>query len=112
MQEGIWNSHVREANTNPKRKRDIEWTTGKGEIMRIADMEESHLLNTVAYINRRVEEYKKVKQMAITVGLMIPEQIINKKPCSFWVTAMLWELHRRETKKIRKAQKILAIQEV
>lgn len=90
------------------RNRDIRWTTGQGEGIRLEDMEDSHLLNTVAYINRRVEEYNKMVELASRRGYAVPAFTINKQTADYWTNAMLKELNRRQGKKLDAARDTLA----
>lgn len=93
-----------------EKNRDIEWTTGQGEVLRLEQMEDSHLLNTVAYINRKLDEYNKVAAMAHARNQTVPQYMINKASGTFWIDAMLKELNRREQKKIADAKKVLGVE--
>lgn len=95
-------------NVKAKRNLDIEWVTGQGEIMRLEQMEDSHLLNTVAYIRRRTEEHAKTVELAESLHFKVPQFVINKQPADFWIGAMLKELNRRQVKKIADAKQVLA----
>jgi len=35
-------------------KKTREWTTGSGQTIALADMEESHIVNTIAYLRKKV----------------------------------------------------------
>lgn len=72
-------THMPRPNTSPKRNRDIEWVTGQGEVLRLEDMKDSHLLNTVAYIQRRVAEYQTVADVAHKRNMRVPPFAINNK---------------------------------
>lgn len=104
----IERTHMPRANTSAKRNRDIEWITGQGEILRLEDMKDSHLLNTVAYIQRRVAEYQTVADVAHKRNMHVPPFAINKKPADFWIDAMLKELNRRQMKAVKEAQQLIA----
>jgi hypothetical protein len=95
------------AKTKAKRNRDIEWTTGTGEIKRLEEMEDSHLLNTIAYINRRVEAHAKVEQLAHARGMAVPDFTINKESADFWTDAMFKELDRRQRKLLKAAKQTI-----
>ena len=101
---------VRQTKNQSNKNRNIEWTTGQGEILRLADMEDSHLLNTIVYIRRRAAEFAEVEQIAHSRNLAVPQPLINKRPFDYWIDAMLKELNRREQKKIADAKKLLGVE--
>ncbi|RLJ03091.1 MAG: hypothetical protein DRP08_03950 [Candidatus Aenigmatarchaeota archaeon] len=36
------------------------WTTKNGKVIRIEDMDNNHLLNTIKFLNRRIQEFKAI----------------------------------------------------
>ena len=94
----------------PKRKgknKDVEWITGSGEVIRIADMEDSHLGNTIRYIARKLDEHSKATQLMATRGFVVPPYVINKRSGDEWLDVLGKEANRRKAKEISKAKQIL-----
>ncbi len=50
------------------------WRTAKGETMRFSDMEPSHLLNTIAFVERRYRELQDTFcDAALDINLLYPQ---------------------------------------
>ena len=91
-----------------KKNKDIEWVTGQGEIIKIADMEDSHISNTIAYIVRRMKYHQEAADMLHAMGLIKPPYIINRRPGTEWLNIFGKEASRRTNKGIKKAKNTLA----
>lgn len=80
----------------------VVWTTGQGEQLLLADMEDSHLRNTVAYIKRKSEEWKKTRlQILNERNHDLGEYRINGASGEQWITLLLDELDRRGLPDVR-----------
>lgn len=79
-----------------KRNRDIEWINRDGEAIPLAEMENDHLLNTIALLGRKAEAWQRTKALADSKGLKVPEPTMYGKPLAYWSDAMLKELNRRQ----------------
>ena len=79
-----------------ERKPVLVWTTGAGDRLRLEEMEESHLRNTIAYIKRKTEEWKKTRlQILNERNRDLGEYRINNAAGEQWITLLLNELDRR-----------------
>lgn len=79
-----------------RRQSPVAWTTGQGEKLLLEDMEESHIRNTVAYIKRKTEEWKKTRlQILNERNRDLGEYRINNASGEQWITLLLAELDRR-----------------
>lgn len=98
------------ASYRPKKSgknKDIEWMTGDGEIIRVADMEDSHLGNTIRYICRKIEGHDKACARMAAHGWPVPAYVINRRPGTEWLDILGKEAARRQTKEIAKAEQVL-----
>ena len=85
----------RGANRN-RRQANVVWTTGQGDKLLLEEMEDSHIRNTIAYIKRKTEEWKKTRQQIIKErGRDLGEYRINSMSGEAWITVLLAELDRR-----------------
>ena len=74
----------------------IVWTTGRGDKLLLEEMEDSHIRNTIAYIKRKTEEWKKTRQQILNErGRDLGEYRINSMSGEAWITVLLAELDRR-----------------
>lgn len=79
-----------------RRQSPVAWTTWQGEKLLLEDMEESHIRNTVAYIKRKTEEWKKTRlQILNERNRDLGEYRINNASGEQWITLLLAELDRR-----------------
>lgn len=85
----------------------IRWHTYNKGAINVTSMEDSHLLNTIAYINRRVDEYNRVKEQATIAGKRIPAFLISGELASYWIDVFLTELDIRSQKRIADAKRVL-----
>ena len=85
----------RGANRN-RRQANVVWTTGKGYKLLLEEMDDSHIRNTIAYIKRKTEEWKKTRQQILKErGRDLGEYCINSMSGEAWITVLLAELDRR-----------------
>jgi hypothetical protein len=92
-----WEEHVepRFFNRIPKKK-VLVWTTGQGEVIRVADMEDSHLQNTINYLTRKSFEWGHAKAKALEVDVDLGEMIVNKMSVDEWLQIFYSEVKRRQ----------------
>lgn len=88
-------------NLGPMKNKDIEWVTGQGEVLKLKEMEDSHLLNTIAYVTRKIDSHGITTMLAAERGFTLPALVVNRQPAQFWIDAMLKELNRREVKRAK-----------
>lgn len=89
------------------KNKNIEWTTRQGEIIRVADMEDSHLGNTICYLHRKLETHAKAAEFMVERGFTVPPCIINKRPVTEWLDIFGKEAVRRANKEMEKAKRVL-----
>ena len=78
------------------RNGNIVWTTGRGDKLLLEEMDDSHIRNTIAYIKRKTEEWKKTRQQILNErGRDLGEYRINSMSGEAWITVLLAELDRR-----------------
>lgn len=65
-----WEDRARETVSRTMRRKATPgaWTTAKGEVIAFGDMEHSHLLNTIAYVER---QYRQLQDTFCDAGLDI-----------------------------------------
>lgn len=85
--------------TPARKNRDTIWFQRDGTPIKLADMGDGHLLNTIALLGRKAEAWQKTYALAKSMELRIPEPIMYGQPLEFWSNAMLKELNRREKAK-------------
>ena len=90
-----------------KKNKDIEWVTSQGEVIRVGDMEDSHLGNVVRYIVRKMDEHELAVDMMHERGFVVPPYVINKRSGDEWLEIFGKEANRRKKKEIKKARQIL-----
>ena len=79
-----------------RRQANVVWTTGQGDKLLLEEMEDSHIRNTIAYIKRKTEEWKKTRQQILNErGRDLGEYRINSMSGEAWITVLLAELDRR-----------------
>lgn len=83
------------------------WTSANGETSTIREMELSHLQNLASYINRREEEYSRLRLLAEAKGYLVPPPMTQGYTLGEWLTCILGELNRRQIKLETAAQKTL-----
>lgn len=98
----------KDKNKDTKKNKEIEWVTGQGEVIRVADMEDSHLGNTIRYIVRKMDEHEFAIDVMRERGFTVPPYVINKRPGTEWLEILGKEANRRKKKEIEKAQKVLS----
>ena len=77
------------------RNRDRVWRQANNVEKRLEEMETSHLLNVVLYINKRLQEYDELHLEVMDSDMKLPTLTFNGEPGSIWKTRMLRELNRR-----------------
>ena len=79
-----------------RRQANVVWTTGRGDKLLLEEMDDSHIRNTIAYIKRKTEEWKKTRQQILNErGRDLGEYSINSMSGEAWITVLLAELDRR-----------------
>jgi hypothetical protein len=69
-----------------KYRKEVYWTTMQGATMLLKDMEDSHLVNTILYLNRKVDKLREYD---------LPILPINDKEVSEWLEILNNELEHR-----------------
>lgn len=67
-------------------RRSLEWTTASGNDIRIKDMDDSHLINTVLYLSKKRDELEFYN---------LPMIDINEKPIDVWIDILSNEIKYR-----------------
>lgn len=89
------NDEPRFFNRKPKQK-EIVWTTGHGEVLTLAEMEDSHVQNTINYLTRKSFEWEHAKAKAAEQGVDLGDLIVNKRVVGDWLTTFYTEVQRRQ----------------
>ena len=98
---------LRKIDSDATKAKHIGWVTGAGEIIRVRDMEDSHLANTINYIYRKLESHSKAVEFMAERGFCVPEFSINKRSGLEWLDILGKESTRRRNKELAKAAKVL-----
>lgn len=98
---------LRKTDSSTTKSKNIEWVTGDGEIVRVRDMEDSHLSNTINYIYRKLEAHGKATKFMEERGFCVPPFVINKRSGLEWLDILGKEANRRRNKEIENANKVL-----
>lgn len=90
------------------RNKDYIWQSADGRAYALHEMEESHLMNTVAFLDRKINEFNNIATDAADKGLLFPKYKVNGELGTVWKDRMLKELNRRVSKEIKAAEDLLA----
>jgi hypothetical protein len=88
--------------------KNMIWRTSAGNEYKLGEMDEAHLFNILAYLERRHKELSLIAQnLQETSGLYIPVPQINGRDYADWMHAVREVLAKRVEKNQRAAEKTL-----
>lgn len=85
----------------------VIWSTGSGESIKLDEMEEQHLRNTLSYIHRRMEQWNEARTLSKARGQDIGKYFVNGRTGMEWFDLMSAELRRRQLADTEQAVAVL-----
>ena len=83
------------------------WKSADGRVCSLNNMEEQHLLNTLMYMSKRLEDFNKIRKLAKKKGLEIPQLRVSGKMATEWIELFFEELNKRQCTKLASITKYL-----